>query len=97
MRNVAIALGGLWLARAACAQAPAADEPPDLDFLEYLGSWQDDDDAWLAIEEWNKADGQRPDGPDRGAARGAPPPRAAADGGPRPGEPQRGPESRDEP
>ena len=27
---------------------------PDLDFLEYLGAWAEDDDEWLAIEEWRK-------------------------------------------
>ena len=34
---------------------PDAPEPgPDLDFLEYLGAWAEDDDEWLAIEEWQK-------------------------------------------
>jgi hypothetical protein len=87
MRKVAIALGGFWLARAACAQPPAEEPPPDLDFLEYLGSWQDDDDAWLAIEEWNKDDGRsreaRGSDAQRDAGRaprvdGEPDPRAAA-------------------
>jgi hypothetical protein len=27
---------------------------PDLDFLEYLGTWAEGDDEWLAIEEWRK-------------------------------------------
>jgi len=58
-----VAAGGLWLARGAAAQPPAPPAAPvsppgagtpDLDFLEYLGSWQDDDDEWLAIREWEK-------------------------------------------
>jgi hypothetical protein len=38
------------------AQAQEAEEAtvPDLDFLEYLGTWAEDDDEWLAIEEWEK-------------------------------------------
>jgi hypothetical protein len=27
---------------------------PDLDFLEYLGTWAEGDDEWLAIEEFRK-------------------------------------------
>jgi hypothetical protein len=60
MRRIASALvaaGGLWLARGAPAQEaapPAADARPDLEFLEYLGSWQADDDEWLAIREWEQ-------------------------------------------
>ena len=27
---------------------------PDLDFLEYLGAWAEEDDEWLAAEEWRK-------------------------------------------
>jgi len=30
------------------------DAAPDLAFLEYLGSWQADDDEWLVIREWDK-------------------------------------------
>jgi hypothetical protein len=47
---------GVWLARGAAAQdaEPPADAQPDLEFLEYLGSWQADDDEWLAIREWEK-------------------------------------------
>jgi hypothetical protein len=60
MRRIASALlaaGGVWLARGAAAQPPApppVDAAPDLEFLEYLGSWQADDDEWLAIREWEK-------------------------------------------
>ena len=47
----------MWLARGArgaAARAAARDAAPDLEFLEYLGSWQADDDEWLAIREWEK-------------------------------------------
>lgn len=30
----------------------ADDDAPDLDFLEYLGSWQESDEEWLAVAEW---------------------------------------------
>jgi hypothetical protein len=72
MRRLALAIGGVLLARVACAQAPAEEPPPDLDFLEYLGSWQDDDDAWLAIEQWDTDNGPRQGSRDGGRA--APPP-----------------------
>lgn len=32
--------------------AKAAEETPDLDFLAYLGSWQENDEEWLAVSEW---------------------------------------------
>jgi hypothetical protein len=62
------AVGGLWFARAAYAQdakpaptpAPTPAKPPatltapDLDFLEYLGAWQENDEEWLVSEQWQK-------------------------------------------
>lgn len=36
--------------------ARAAEEAPDLDFLAYLGSWQENDEEWLAVSEWEGAD-----------------------------------------
>ena len=54
------AVGGLWLARAVHAQdakpVPPAKPPttPDLDFLEYLGTWQENDEEWLVSEQWQK-------------------------------------------
>jgi len=84
MRKVAAtlcAVGGLWFARAVHAQdakpatpapKPAAPAPsaPDLDFLEYLGAWQGNDEEWLVSEQWQKdrtgrraaekADGSKP-------------------------------------
>ena len=35
--------------------AQADEEKPDLDFLEYLGSWQESDEEWLAVAEWEGA------------------------------------------
>jgi hypothetical protein len=36
------------------AQDAEREPAPDLDFLEYLGTWAEEDDEWLAIEEWQK-------------------------------------------
>jgi hypothetical protein len=54
--TVALALGCWWLAplRAQEAQAPPP-AGPDLEFLEYLGSWAEQDDEWLAIEQLREA------------------------------------------
>ena len=55
-----LALGGSWWLAAAQAQEADQDRnqdaQPDLDFLEYLGAWAEEDDEWLAIEEWQKDD-----------------------------------------
>jgi hypothetical protein len=56
-----VALGASWLA-APDAQAQSKDaaaEPPGLDFLEYLGSWQAADDEWYEIAEWDKDNPER--------------------------------------
>jgi hypothetical protein len=48
---------GCWLAGAQGQELQPGQEPepgPELDFLEYLGAWAEDDDEWLAIEEWEK-------------------------------------------
>ncbi len=42
-------------------QRPDQEESPDLDFLEYLGTWAEEDDEWLAIEEWEKDNGAEPE------------------------------------
>jgi hypothetical protein len=55
VRALLFALGGLWLTP---AQAQEAEEP-ELDFLEYLGSWQDSDDEWLIVAEWEGDDESR--------------------------------------
>lgn len=42
-------------------QGPEQEQGPDLDFLEYLGTWAEEDDEWLAIEEWEKDNGAEPE------------------------------------
>jgi hypothetical protein len=37
------------------AAAIAQDDPPPPDLLEYLGSWQDDDEEWFVDAELNPA------------------------------------------
>jgi hypothetical protein len=65
MRKLSIALGALgcwWLTGAHTQQAePQEPAGPDLDFLEYLGTWAEEDDEWLAIEEWEKDEAAEPD------------------------------------
>jgi len=68
-RIAAVLIGALCFGRGAAAQPPAQPAPPrpaapkgappknavpDLAFLEYLGSWQGDDDEWLAVKEWDQ-------------------------------------------
>ena len=95
MRRIAAALiGALCFMRGAAAQPPAQPGPPhttlprpappknavpDLAFLEYLGSWQGDDDEWLAVKEWDKDGAPKEKPPD---APGKPP-----DSAPKPKEP----------
>ena len=70
IRAALLVLGCWWLAagRAQEVERPPPGEPavPDLDFLEYLGAWAEEDDEWLAIEEWRKdnaADAEDPKDP----------------------------------
>ncbi|HUQ50818.1 MAG TPA: hypothetical protein VM692_01270 [Gammaproteobacteria bacterium] len=49
-----LALGCWWLAAAQAQETEQPPPAPDLDFLEYLGTWAEEDDEWLAIEEWQK-------------------------------------------
>ena len=68
-RAAMLALGlGLTSVQAQEAE-PEPELGPDLDFLEYLGAWAEEDDEWLAIEEWEKDNGAEPEedseGPDR--------------------------------
>jgi hypothetical protein len=53
LRSAVLALGCWWLTGAQ-AQEPEQPPGPELDFLEYLGAWAEEDDEWLAIEEWQK-------------------------------------------
>lgn len=54
MRRALVALIGCAACRClhpeVAAAADPADEPPDPAFLEYLGSWQGDDDAWELLQ-----------------------------------------------
>lgn len=43
----------LLLMQAPAGDAPADEAPVDLEFLEYLGSWEDDDSEWQLVEEMN--------------------------------------------
>lgn len=52
--------------------AGAQRDAPELDFLEYLGSWQGGDDEWLVIPEWEAED--EDDGDDRDAVEPEEPP-----------------------
>jgi hypothetical protein len=62
-----LALGYCWLTGTP-AQEPEREEPgPDLDFLEYLGAWAEEDDEWLAIEEWQKDNAAAPDADPEGS------------------------------
>jgi hypothetical protein len=54
--SAVLALAWCWMAGAGAQEVePESPEPgPELDFLEYLGAWAEEDDEWLAIEEWQK-------------------------------------------
>jgi len=54
-----LALGCCWLTSAQ-AQDAEQEPAPDLDFLEYLGTWAEEDDEWLAIEEWQQDEVAKP-------------------------------------
>lgn len=42
----------LWMAAVLLLGAPvAADEPPDMALLEYLGSWEESDEDWVLLTE----------------------------------------------
>jgi hypothetical protein len=55
-----LALCCCWVT-AAHAQEAELPPPPDLEFLEYLGAWAEEDDEWLAIEEWQNDEAAEPD------------------------------------
>jgi hypothetical protein len=72
LRPALLLLGCCSLAAVRAQQVePDRREPaPDLDFLEYLGAWADEDDEWLAVEEWRKdnlADAGKPRKPEKDA------------------------------
>lgn len=47
------ALGCVLAQVALTGAAGAADEPPDVELLAYLGSWAGTDEAWEAVAEWD--------------------------------------------
>lgn len=47
----------LVMASMSFSAAAQEESAPELDFLEYLGSWQDTDEEWLLVSEW---DGETP-------------------------------------
>lgn len=52
---VALALGCSWLTVARAQEADAEKaKGPDLEFLEYLGSWDGDDDEWFELDGWRR-------------------------------------------
>ena len=51
---------------------------PDLDFLEYLGAWQENDEEWLVSEQWQRNGAGRRRGAD--SAEGKKPGQARNDG-----------------
>lgn len=57
--STVLALSGLWLVFDGRAQEASPPPAPDLDFLEYLGAWPATDEEWLAIEAWQKDNGNR--------------------------------------
>jgi hypothetical protein len=63
MRSLSGVALAFWCGCGALAHAQQRDqeEAPDLDFLEYLGTWAEEDDEWLAIETWERDVGGRAD------------------------------------
>ena len=54
LRLTVVGLASCWSVCGAQAQEPEEGAAPDIDFLEYLGAWAEQDDEWLVIEEWQK-------------------------------------------
>jgi hypothetical protein len=58
IKGALLLLGCSWLTGAEAQEVEPergrGPPAPDLDFLEYLGTWAEGDDEWLAIEEWRK-------------------------------------------
>ncbi len=50
----------LWSLLGSCSLAYAADdEVPDMEFLEYLGLWEESDEIWMLMDERMVADSER--------------------------------------
>lgn len=72
MRRASVAgLRAVQLVSAFLCAAPvlAQDEEPDLDFLEYLGSWEDDDESWYVEVQIAEADDEGNEEADEDAPR----------------------------
>ena len=69
VRAAVLALGCCWVAATPAQETEPAAPSPDLDFLEYLGAWAEEDDEWLAIEEWQKDNAAAPDEDPEGSER----------------------------
>jgi hypothetical protein len=57
LATLALVLGLASAQAQQSAPEPEQEQGPELDFLEYLGAWAEEDDEWLAIEEWEKDNG----------------------------------------
>jgi len=61
MRGRIVAVLAALAACDAPAQPPRSDdEAPDLELLEYLGSFEGSDEDWLVVDEWRKRERRRP-------------------------------------
>jgi hypothetical protein len=69
VRAAVLALGCCWLTGLSAQETEPAEPGPELDFLEYLGAWAEEDDEWLAIEEWQKDNAAAPDEDPEGSER----------------------------
>jgi len=52
-RTIALVACGLCLGTATMAQE---EQPPEADFLEYLGMWQESDEDWMLLENMQVAE-----------------------------------------
>jgi hypothetical protein len=59
-RLIVALVAGVWTAGVQADEQE--DEIPDLEFLEYLGSWQESDEEWLIVSEWEEDRVPRADG-----------------------------------
>jgi len=54
-----VAAAALVIAALQAAAADRAEEAPDAAFLEYLGSWEEDDEDWVALAGTAAEDAER--------------------------------------
>jgi len=54
---VHVALAGIAVSSAVNGEET---EDPEVDFLEYLGSWQESDEEWVVIAEIESAEAEKP-------------------------------------